>query len=483
MLLLAVVSGVTWTLLSRNSTRQVVSRFVAEEVAALEREQMARLVDQVEQTWAQTPHVAALDSILDAFLAREERFEAVVIVDDNEEVTTYRGVDQGPFKVLITERGLELNWPQPSGKEFMLKGDVQVGLGEGASFWILPIPALRRAATSLDQPYWGELDRMLWLTGGITLLVALIISALIARGVVAPVQRLVAATQDIAAGRFKSRVSIKGKGEVAQLGTAFNTMATSLERSETLRRQLVSDVAHELRTPLTGLLGQIEALQDGLLPRDDQVLASLHDDVIHLTAIVADLQELALAEARQLDLDRTQLNVAHEVRRACQAFGYPAEGFKGEVPHAKHTIALVYNFAPDLCINADARRLRQVLHNLLENAVRHARARIHIFVQAAAEDVQITIQDDGSGIPDEHVAHIFERFYRGDTSRQRTSGGVGLGLAIAKELVVLQDGRIAVTQTGPTGTTFSVWVPKIKQPITPTPEMVRTWEKRHPERM
>ena len=264
-----------------------------------------------------------------------------------------------------------------------------------------------------------------WLIAGLAAaaLLAMLVMLTIFRRVLAPVESLTAGARSLAGGRLDARVPVRGDDEVAELGRAFNSMADSLERNERARRNMVSDVAHELRTPLTNMRVQIEAAQDGLVPADARFLASIEEDAATLARLVDDLQQLSLAEAGQLRLEIAEVRVAELVERAAPAH-------------------VVRDVPEDLVVRGDARRLVQVLRNLVVNALAHAQSRVEVRASRAGDGVEIRVIDDGPGVPDEHAERIFDRFYRVDASRSRATGGAGLGLAIAKQLVELHGGRI-----------------------------------------
>jgi signal transduction histidine kinase len=263
-----------------------------------------------------------------------------------------------------------------------------------------------------------------WLILGLAAaaLLAMLVMLTIFRRVFAPVEALTAGARALAGGRLDARVPVRGDDEVAELGRAFNSMADSLERNERVRRNMVNDVAHELRTPLTNMRVQIEAAQDGLVPADARFLASIEEEAAMLARLVDDLQQLSLAEAGQLRLELAEVRVAEIVERAAPA------SVRRDVPD-------------DLVVRGDARRLVQVVRNLVVNALAHA-SHVEVRATRVRDGVEIRVIDDGPGVPEEHAGRIFDRFYRVDASRSRATGGAGLGLAIAKQLVELHGGRI-----------------------------------------
>jgi signal transduction histidine kinase len=214
-------------------------------------------------------------------------------------------------------------------------------------------------------------------------------------------------------------------------------MADSLARIEHLRRNMVSDVAHELRTPLSNICGYLEAIQDGVVHPTPEVIHSLFEEAMLLNRLVNDLQELAVAEGGQLKLARQQVSVHELVDKAVC-------GIQGRVNGSKTIETQVEPNLPPLFV--DAERIGQVLRNLLNNAVEYTspNGMIRVAAQRADDGVQFSVFNEGVGIPPEHLPNLFERFYRVDPSRTRSTGGSGLGLAIVKNLVEAHHGRVWV---------------------------------------
>ncbi len=253
----------------------------------------------------------------------------------------------------------------------------------------------------------------------------------------------------VAGGDYSARVRERGPREVRSLAKAFNAMASRLQVSDEQRRAFMADIAHELRTPLTVVQGQLEGLLDGVYPRDDEHLASALEETRLLSRLVEDLRTLALAEAGALTLQREPVDLGALVQEVVAAFQMQSESA---------SIQLATRIADDLPeVNADAERIREVLMNLVGNALRYTprEGRIRLEVRRAdGESVTVSVSDTGAGIAPEALPHIFDRFYKSPDSR-----GAGLGLAIAKNLVAAHGGSIQADSGPGQGTTIRFTLP------------------------
>ncbi len=304
-----------------------------------------------------------------------------------------------------------------------------------------------------DNAFLDRVNRGLWIALGFSGLSALLLAVLLARSVVRPVEQLTAAARGLSDGDLDRRVTVRSPHEIGVLASAFNTMAESRQRLDALRRNLVNDVAHELRTPLANLQGYLEVLRDGLTAPTPEVLAVLHEESLALNGLVADLQELALAEAGQLPLQREAVNLREPIAGALEALRPQADA---------RELRLTTSIPDDLpTAFVDAARVSQILRNLLRNAVTHTPAGGAIDVRAEHHGaaIAIAVSDTGHGIAPEHLPHIFDRFYRADPARSRETGGSGLGLAVVKNLVEVQGGEVTVKSTLDAGSTFTFTLP------------------------
>lgn len=295
----------------------------------------------------------------------------------------------------------------------------------------------------------ATLNRSLLWTGLAAGASGILLISLVSRRVLAPVRTLSSAARQLGRGDLSQRVAASGKDDVAQLGRTFNTMAEELEKAEQQRRSLMADVAHELRTPLSNIQGYLEAVKDGLLTPDAPTIDTIHQQVLYLNRLVEDLRLVALAETGALHVEMEPGPLDELLRHSVEAVRPRAET-KG--------VALLLQTPSNLPpVQMDWTRTSQVVANLLENAIRHTPEGGLITVEAVVEGsrASVSVADTGDGIEPEELTHVFERFYRVDPSRTRATGGAGLGLTIARQLVEAQGGTIHVESTPGQGTRFT----------------------------
>ncbi len=423
------------------------------------------------QTYTQAKDVQQINSALltasqqhanqQALQALAEQFahslhERIILVDSQRrviadsdgilirQVIPFPGASSPP----ITSPTLVISYP-PSPSP---TGSASVGVvfyrssGQGAS----PI-----TDSSPETTFLTSVNRSLWLAVLIAGLTALLLALVFASTILKPLHTLKAVAHRMEQGDLSQRAAIKARGEIGALARAFNAMADSLSRAERLRRNLVSDVAHELRNPLMNMRGTLELLQDQVLEPTPETLASLYEETALLSRLVADLQDLSLAEAGQLRLTRQPVRLAEVVSQATHMV-QPAL--------AQKHLALHVHIPPDPpYVDADPERVAQILRNLLSNAITHTPGQGEISITASLVEalVKISVRDSGVGIAPEHLPNLFERFYRADASRARATGGTGLGLAIVKQLVEAHDGQITVESQPGKGACFTFTLPAV----------------------
>lgn len=288
------------------------------------------------------------------------------------------------------------------------------------------------------------------------LIVAVLITIVAGRRLVGPLRALTEAADRPA--DQQARVPVATNDEIGYLARALNDLADRRERSESLRRAMVSDVAHELRTPLTNIRSWLEAAQDGLTPTNPALLDLLHEEAVLLQHVIDDLSDLAAADAGNLRVHPEQVYVHDILAQVAEAHRSAAE---------TAGVQLSFDVAEDPQVNADPVRLRQLVGNLVSNGIRYTPAGGRVTVSAAvkAAGLVIAVRDTGVGIPPEELPKIFDRFWRSDSSRTRATGGSGLGLSIVRKLVEAHGGEITVASRPRTGTVFTITLPA----VTPAP--------------
>ena len=308
-----------------------------------------------------------------------------------------------------------------------------------------------------EEPSWAGFaaatNRSLLWAGVVAGAGGLLLVSLTSRRALRSVRALTTAARRMGAGDLTQRVDAGGRDEIGELSRTFNGMADALERAERQRRHLVADVAHELRTPLSNVQGYVEALRDGVLEPDAQTLATIHQQVLYLSELVEDLRLLADTEAGDFILHRDRGSLADALRECIEGVRARAEA-KGVALASR-----LPSHAPD--VSFDRTRLAQVVGNLLDNAIRHTPpgGSVSVTLEFGADLATVAIRDTGEGIPQEQLPFVFDRFYRVDPSRSRITGGAGLGLTIARQLVEAHGGAIRAESEPGRGTTVTFDLP------------------------
>jgi signal transduction histidine kinase len=300
---------------------------------------------------------------------------------------------------------------------------------------IFALPQSNGAAAQLPALAATRARESIWTATAISILAALLAALVLSSQILRPLRALQAAAGRMEAGDFGARVRLQGIDEIAALGRSFDSMAAHLARLERLRKDLVSDIAHELRSPLTNIRAHIEALQDGRISPDAASLESIAEESRLLERLISDLQDLSLADAGALQLNPVALEIGPVLNAAFDAFQPMLD---------KKSLTVKHKVSEDATVFADPHRLRQILHNLLANAVIFAYegGRVEAALHSADGILETVIFNSGSHVDDVELVEIFERFHRVDRSRSRSTGGAGLGLAIVKQLVEAHGGRV-----------------------------------------
>lgn len=307
--------------------------------------------------------------------------------------------------------------------------------------------------TDHDISFINTLNTLLLGAGALSLILAVIVGLSMARRLSAPITKVINSAQAIEKGNYTSRViNESNASELRQLSTTINNLARTLENQENLRKRLTSDVAHELRTPLATLQSHMEAMIDGLWTPDKERLISCHDEIVRLNNLVGDLEKLARYEGENLILNKSCFDVSELITSLVKNFEKDFMDKRIEIS--------VSGKKTEIC--ADKDKISQVLVNLLSNSLKYTPegGRVIICTEDEKDAILISVEDNGFGIPKEDLPYIFERFYRADKSRNRLTGGSGIGLAIARSIVEAHKGTITAHSIEGCGSKFIISLPK-----------------------
>ncbi|MHB8620361.1 MAG: sensor histidine kinase [Chloroflexota bacterium] len=341
---------------------------------------------------------------------------------------------------------------QPASRSWRRAMPVSNGRTEVGKLYVNPTLA-GRAESNRDRLFLSGLNHALLLSSLLAAAFSLLISLLLARTLVRPLGSMVAAARRMGQGDLGLRVAGRGGGELGELAGAINHMAEDLQRNLEARRQMIADVAHELRTPLQNINGYLEAIKDGLVAPDPSTIEVLSSETQALRRLVEDLQELSLADAGALRMELGPVDLAEQARGVVESVRPRAE---------EMGIDLSMDLPDDLPeVRADSRRLRQIVGNLVGNALKYTPrgGRVWLSARPSAGGVVLTVSDTGVGLSPADQARVFERFFRVDRARARATGGAGLGLAITRELVRAMEGTIQVRSQEGHGSHFDLWLP------------------------
>ncbi len=456
LLLMVVVSiGLMAYLTNLNTAREFRQYISCINVVYAERvEQSLTLFYSKEYSWI------GIQSALEASLEAEDgrlvvADSAGVVVGDSYGDWQGRDAEDLGLKggILIDVLGKEVG-------EFYLIGTPVAWISRGhMGQWDKFIPPVLNMA---EQDFLKRVRVSLLLAGLLAAGVAILLGLIITRQITRPIHALTAGARRIARGQLNYRVEVHSKDEIGDLATSFNEMGSVLSKNEETRRRLLADITHELRTPLTVIEGTVNGILDGVFEPDKERLNSIKDETFLLTRLINDLRDISLAESGQLKLEIAPTDMAKLVNRKLSQAERTA--------HAKG-VQLELQAAQDMPeLRVDLLRMEQVIANLITNAVRHtfAGGKVTVFLQEGTVDdgsgldcphMLISVADTGEGIGAEHLAKVFERFYRADSSRARSRGETGLGLAIVKQMVEAHSGRVWVLSEPDKGSTFFVALP------------------------
>jgi len=307
--------------------------------------------------------------------------------------------------------------------------------------------------TSNDVHFLNSINTILLVIGLVSLVLALLLGTVMSKRISRPISKAVQAASEISRGNYKQRIEEKSSTkEIYQLTDTVNELADSLEKQENLRKTMAADVSHELRTPLASLQSSLEAMIDGIWKPSNERLESCHEEILRINRLVGDLEKLERAEAENTILNNSVFDVSNLISHILNNF---------ETDFYKKGVILNFTGKSEI-IRADRDKISQVIINLVSNALKYTPkgGRVDIEVKGTERSVELVVSDSGNGISPEDLLYIFERFYRADKSRNRLTGGSGLGLTITRAIVEAHKGKISVTSELNKGTIFTVSLPK-----------------------
>lgn len=391
-------------------------------------------------------HAAGMVALGDGFIIKLTDAAGNVVWDamEHDMSTCYEIMDE------ISERmGAKLPELDGSFKEHLfdvIKDDVKVGII--SIIYFTPFFLTERAFH-----YLSTLNAVILGVGFLSLLASVLIGFLLAGKIANPLKEAAEAAAEISSGNYSVRMQGKtGTLEIDGLVRSVNHLAESLEKQEAIRKRLAEDIAHEVRTPVAILQTHLEAMIEGLWQPTPEHLASCYDESVRIGQLIRDIDNLAGIESGEQKLELSEFNVTDLARKNLAGFEVEL-GRKGIRSEA---------YGPDMSIIADRKKIGQVLINLISNAAKYTGegGSITVSVVDAGEDAVITVGDTGSGIRKDEQENIFERFYRADRSRDRKTGGTGIGLSIVKSIVEAHGGKVGVTSEFGKGSIFEVRLPK-----------------------
>ena len=324
--------------------------------------------------------------------------------------------------------------------------------GEKVGTVLVRVPGSETLLTKFDEDFRGKSYNAMIFAAVIALIIAMVMGAIFARTIAAPVKKITNAAKALKEGDYSARTGMTGSDEIARLGNMFDLMADSVESNRKLERRLVTDVAHELRTPLMAIQSTVEAMIDGVFKPDAERLETLNSEVQRLSRLVDALLKLSRLESRTKPIEQKKVDLTEmlsSVVQTHQAYIHDAG------------LNLEFEYDPHVYVFGDADLLRQATANLISNAVRYTPEGGTITIMARKGDLmgQIVVKDTGIGLTPEEAKLVFQRFWRADSGRARATGGLGIGLSVVKEIVEQHNGWVRVEGRPNEGACFTIYIP------------------------
>ena len=299
----------------------------------------------------------------------------------------------------------------------------------------------------------NQVVKSIAIIGILSIMTSIAIIWIISRRTLNPITNIVNTSKYLSKGDFTKRIDQSVSGELSEIVTAFNYMASELQKLDEQRKIMIADIAHELRTPMTNLKGYIEGWSDGIIKPDNETLKILDYQVNTLSKIIDDLSTLSLAESGMLSLNISEFELNNKISEIINNFKLRSQS---------QNINIINNITPEITINYDPQRFTQIVTNILNNSILATDdgGIISFSTSTNNNNLLLKISDNGTGIPKDELPYIFDRFYRTDKSRNRQSGGSGLGLSIVKYLIESHNGTIKINSELSKGTEVLIFIKK-----------------------
>lgn len=390
-------------------------------------------------------HAIGMNALYDGYIVRVLDAQNQVLWDAEKcDMTTCMQVMND-----VAER-MKTKYPRIGGeftsREFLLVQD-SVTIGKAIISYYGPY-----FLSENDFHFLDTLNKVLFVIGISALILSVAVGLFMSKRISDPICKAVGVARRMAGGDYTARISSQDDTkELADLTDSVNLLAQSLRRQESLRKQLTADVAHELRTPITSAQTHLEAMIDGLWEPSTERLESCHEELTRIGSLVKDLENLAKVDNDKLALDKKPLDLSSVLHKVISSF---------EMDIQNKALAVTFTGAAPAA-PADEGRICQAVANLLSNAIKYTPqgGQINITLSHTEKYAMLTVEDDGIGIPEHELPFIFERFYRADKSRNRKTGGSGVGLAIVKAIVEAHEGNVEAESKLGCGSCFRVMLP------------------------
>jgi two-component system sensor histidine kinase BaeS len=319
--------------------------------------------------------------------------------------------------------------------------------------WLSILPSTELMDT-IDIQFKEQQYNTAFIIGIISIFFAAGIAVLLSSSFLSPIRRLVTAMRELIAGKYSTRTTVTNIDEIGQLQKDFNSLANTLEKNEKSRHQWIADISHELRTPMSILLGEVEALQDGVRQLNSHSVKSLHTEITRVNQLIEDLYHLSMSDIGALDYRKSELELTEILDDVLSAFN--------DKLRSKNirSIVSIKDCSP-IKILADSQRLYQLFSNLMQNTLRYTNPNGQFEIKCECDDAYVTVHwhDSEPGVEDHLIDLLFERLFRAEESRSRASGGAGLGLSLCKNIAEAHDGQITVQHSPLGGLWFQVKLP------------------------